>query len=144
VTKVQKFSKKNIPIKTLYENVKKMLLDEQFRLTKDETTENTCHLRTIKTGVKRIIVGAVRDVELVIAGDANNFAVIFTVGGWGKNLAFSGTLGYVVAVVGGVSTLAYGAIAAAGSFVTAKAYEGDFWKKITDEIERLSQQDEYP
>jgi hypothetical protein len=138
MTKTQTFQNKNMDLKTLYENIKEILVNEKFRIIKDEITESVYHLKAEKTGIKRIIIGALRNLELVIAGDPNTFAITLSVGAWGKNLAFSSTIGYVVASVGGGLPLAYGTIAASGSYLMARTFEGDFWTKILREIDRLS------
>jgi len=138
MTKVGSFEGRNVDLKKLYGNVKNMLMAEKFRITKDEATENSYHFRGVKTGVARIILGATRDVSLVIAGEPNAFAVTLSVGSWGKNLAISGAAGYVVASAVAAPAAPVGAIAAAGSYITAKKFEGDFWNKITAEINKLS------
>ena len=138
MTKVGTFEGRNVDLKRLYGNVKKMLMDEKFGITKDEATENAHHLKAVKRGVTRIILGQVRDVSLVIAGEPNAFAVTLSVGAWGKNLAITGAAGYVVASAVAAPAAPVGAIAAAGSYITAKKFEGNFWNKITAEVNKLS------
>lgn len=142
MTKVGTFENKNVDLVKLNGNVKKMLQDEKFGITRDETTEYSYHLKANKTGVTRIIVGATRNVDLVIAGEPNAFAVTLSVGSWGKNLAISSTTGYVVATVAAAivaaPAVATGAILAAGSYVSAKAFEASFFNKIKDEINKLA------
>ncbi len=138
MTKVGSFQGRNVDLKTLYINLKEMLMKEKFGITKDEATENSWHFRGVKTGVARVILGGTRDVSLVIAGEPDAFAVTFSVGAWGKNLAISGASGLVVAAATGLPGVAVGGIAAAGSYITAKKFEGDFWKKITEKIDKLA------
>ena len=125
-------------LKKLYGNVKNMLMAEKFGITRDEATENSYHLKANKTGVARIIVGATRNVELLIAGEPNAFAVTLSVGAWGKNLATSAGAGYVVATLVAAPAVAVGTVAAAGSYITARKFEGDFWNRITAEVNKLS------
>jgi len=138
MTKVGSFEGRSVDLKTLYGNVKKMLMAEKFGVTRDETTDNSYHLKANKTGVARIIVGATRNVELVIAGEPDAFAVTLSVGAWGKNLAFSGAAGYIIASAVAAPAVAVGTVAAAGSYITARKFEGDFWNKITEEINKLA------
>lgn len=138
MTKISVFEGKNVDLKMLYDNVKDEVLKEKFNITKDEVTENSYHLRAIKTGVARIIIGATRDIEIIIAGEPDAFAVCMMVGAWGKNIAFSTATGYVVATAAAGPAIAAGAIAAAGSYATSKAFEENLFNKITDEIEKLS------
>jgi len=146
MTKVGTFENKNVDLAKLYDNIKKMVVAEKFGITRDETTENSYHLKANKTGVTRIIVGAIRNVELVIAGEPDAFAVTLSVGAWGRNLALStataATTGYVVATIAATAVaapaVAVGAIAAAGSYVSARNFEGDFFDKIKGEINKLA------
>jgi hypothetical protein len=146
MTNVGTFEGRNVDLKKLYGNVKNMLIAEKFGITRDEVTENSYHLKANKTGVARIIVGATRNVELVIAGEPNAFAVTLSVGAWGKNLATSAgagagaglATGYVVASLVAAPAVVVGTVAAAGSYVTARKFEGDLWNKITDEVNRLA------
>lgn len=138
MTKVQIFKDKNIDLGVLYERLKAIVLADKFRITRDETTENVHHLRAEKTEIKKIIIGAVRDIELIIAGEPDAFAIILSVGAWGKNLVFSGTVGYIVAAVAEGPAVAFGGLAAAGSYIRAYTYEQDFWSEILKEVEKLS------
>jgi phage-related minor tail protein len=74
----------------------------------------------------------------MIAGDPDTFAVTLTVGAWGRNIAIPGAVGYVVATAATVPAAPVGVIAAAGSYVTAKKFENDFWENINDEIKKFS------
>jgi len=138
MTKVGNFEGRNVNLSKLYLKVKDMLMEEKFGITKDEVTENTYNLRGVKQGITRIILGATRDVSLVIAGEPNAFAITLSVGAWGKNLAISGAAGFVVASAVAAPAAPVGAIAAAGSYITAKKFEGNFWEKINDEIDKLA------
>lgn len=142
MTKVGSFEGKKVDLKKLYGNIKNMLMAEKFGITKDEVTESSYHLKAVKQGVTRIILGATRDLSLVIAGEPDAFAVTLSVGSWGKNLAISGATGYVVATAAAsivaAPAVAVGTVAAAGSFVTAKKFEGNMWDRITAEIRKVS------
>lgn len=138
MTKLVKVEGKKVDLKALYDRVKGMLLKDNFRITKDEETENAYHLKANKAGVTRIVIGAVRDVEVIVAGDPDIFAVVLIVGAWGKNIAFSTTTGYVVASAATGLGAAAGAVAAVGSFIMAKAFEDKLFEKILAEIEENS------
>ncbi|HUV33778.1 MAG TPA: hypothetical protein VMW22_02530, partial [Candidatus Desulfaltia sp.] len=51
------------------------------------------------------------------------------------NLSITGSAGYVVATLVEGPALAWGGIAAAGSYVKAVAYERDFWQTILNEVD---------
>jgi len=139
VTKLLHMEGKNTDLEKLYASVKNFLLKENFNIVKDDVTEKAYHLRAVKTHVTRIIIGAARDVEVVIAGDPNNYAVIILVGAWGKNMAVSATTGFIIAsTVAAPAALAVGSIAAAGSYLTAKMFEEKLHDKIASKISEFS------
>jgi hypothetical protein len=140
LTKTQLFKNKAVNLGTLYRKIKRRLLEDDFRFTSEVQTEHVYHLRAEKTGVTEIIIGAVRDIELIIAGEPNSFAVIFTVGAWGKNIVSSGSTGYIVTSLVAGPAAVYGGLAATTSYVRAVAYEGDFWKEIERYIDLQSKE----
>ena len=140
MTKLMKVEGKSVDLSRLYASIKKMLEDEKFRIVKDDITENAYHIRAVKTQVTRIIVGAARDVEVVVAGDPDNFAVVLIVGSWGKNLAISGVTGFVVASTVAAPAVVVGTVAAAGSYLTAVKFEEQLCKRIEEEIRKQKKQ----
>ena len=140
MTKTQLFKNKAVNLETFYRKIKRRLLKDDFRLTSEAMTEHVYHMRAEKTGVTEIIIGAVRDIELIIAGEPNSFAVIFTVGAWGKNIVSSGSTGYIVTSLISGPAVVYGGLAATTSYVRAMAYENDFWKEIEKYIELQSKE----
>jgi len=140
LTRLMKVEGKAVDLSRLYANIKKMLEDEKFRIVKDDVTENAYHIRALKTQITRIIVGATRDVEIVVAGDPDNFAVVLIVGAWGKNLAISGATGFIVASTIAAPAVVVGTVAAAGSYLTAIKFEEQLYKRIEDEIRKQKKQ----
>ncbi|MBN2335262.1 hypothetical protein JXL21_06845 [Candidatus Bathyarchaeota archaeon] len=137
MTRLMKVEGGAVDLSRLYAAIKKMLEDEKFRIVKDDVTENAYHIRAVKSQVTRIIVGAARDVEVVVAGDPDNFAVVLIVGSWGKNLAISGVTGFVVASTVAAPAVVVGTVAAAGSYLTAIKFEEQLYKRIENEISKL-------
>ena len=137
MTKIQIFNNKKIELNKLYNGIKNNLVEDKFHVTSDVQTDNVYHLRAEKTGVTEIIIGAVKDIELIIAGDEESFAVVFTAGAWGKNMITSGSTGFMVASLLAAPAAFYGGAAATSSFVRAIAYEKDAWQMIEKEIERV-------
>jgi len=130
------FKNKKIKLADLYNGIKTEIVEDEFHITSDIQTDSVFHLRAEKTGVKAIIIGAVKDIELIIAGDEDSFAVVFTAGAWGKNMLTSGSTGYVIASILAGPAAFYGGAAATGSFVRAIAYEQEAWIMIEKEIDR--------
>ena len=138
MTKIQLVKNKKIEPKRLYNKVKTKLLEDDFHVTSDVQTDSVYHLRAEKTGVTEIIIGAVKDIELIVAGDLDSFAIVFSVGAWGKNMVTSGSTGYIVTSMLAGPAVFYGGMAATGSFVRAIAYEQEIWHIINKEIETMS------
>ena len=140
MTRLMKVEGKAVDLSRLYANIKKMLEDDKFRIVKDDVTENAYHIRALKTQITRIIVGAARDVEVVVAGDPDNFTVVLIVGAWGKNLAISGATGFVVASTIAAPAVIVGTVAAAGSYLITIKFEEQLYKRIEDEIRKQKKQ----
>lgn len=138
MTKIKIVKEKNIELDILYNRIKKIMLEDNFHITSDVQTDYVHHLRAEKTGVTEIIIGSVKDVELIIAGDPRSFAVVFSVGAWGKNIVSSGSTGFLITSLLSGPAILYGGMAATGSYVRAVAYEQDVWQIILNEIEKLS------
>lgn len=138
MTKLMKFEDKGVDLDKLAQRIKKLLAREKFKIVKDDHTENAIHIRAVKSQITRIVIGTARDIEIVIAGDPDNFAVILVVGAWGKNLAISATTGFVVASTVAAPAVAAGTILAAGSYLTSVNFEEDLFKKIVGVVNSLS------
>ncbi|MGB8188542.1 MAG: hypothetical protein WCE91_02990, partial [Nitrososphaeraceae archaeon] len=78
-----------------------------------------------------VIIGNVRDVEVMISGKEGNYDLVLRTGAWGKDIV-------VPAVIAGVLTAGTGAvIIGAASAYRAHAFEKNFWnfiKKALSEI----------
>jgi hypothetical protein len=138
MTKVAKYVNKNVDLETLINRVKDMIVNENFRVTIEDSTEYTHHLKAIKTNVTRIILGTARDIEVIIAGESDNFAVALIVGAWGKNIAMSGVTGFVIASTVAAPAFVVGTVAAAGSYLTALSFEEKMFQNIEKEVSKLS------
>lgn len=138
MTKLSKYEDQNVDLDKLAQKIRKMLEKEKFKIVKDDRTENAYHIRAVKSQITRIVIGTARDIELVIAGDPNNFAVILVVGAWGKNLAISATTGYVIASTVAAPAVVVGSVLAAGSYLTSVNFEEKLFERIESEVVKLS------
>jgi len=137
LTKLSKFEELNVDLDKLAHQVRKLLEKERFKIVKDDRTENAIHMRAVKSHITRIVIGTARDVEIVIAGDPDNFAVILIVGAWGKNMAISAATGFVVASTLAAPAVVAGTVLAAGSYLTAVNFEEKLFDKIETEVHKL-------
>ena len=136
MTKKQIVKNNKIEPKSLYNKIKNKLIEDNFHVTSDVQTDYVYHLRAEKTGVTEIIIGAVKDIELIVAGEKSSYAIVFSVGAWGKNMVTSGSTGYIVTSLLAGPAVFYGGMAATGSFVRAVAYEQEIWHIINKELEK--------
>lgn len=137
MTKLAKYKEMSVDLNKLAQRIRKLLEKEKFKITKDDRTENAIHIRAVKSQITRIVIGTARDIEIVIAGDPDNFAVILVVGAWGKNLAVSATTGFVVASTLAAPAVAAGTVLAAGSYLTSVNFEENLFDKIEKEAYKL-------
>jgi len=84
-----------------------------------------------------VVIGNVRDVEVMISGTENNYDVILRTGVWGKDIV-------VPAAVVGVLTAGVATVpAAALSGYRAHKFEKDFWDHIKKTLAEIGKKDAY-
>ncbi len=137
MTKLAKYEELSVDLDKLAHKIRKLLEKEKFKIVKDDRTENAIHMRAVKSQITRIVIGTARDIEIVIAGDPDNFAVILVVGAWGKNIAVSATTGFVVASTLAAPAVAVGTLLAAGSYLTSVNFEEKLFDRIEKEAYKL-------
>jgi hypothetical protein len=121
----------NVDVSQLYIQIKKYLQDKKLDIIHEEKEENYWDLKAHKGTRGSVIIGNVRDVEVMISGTEGNYDLILRTGAWGKDII-------VPTVIAGVLTAGVAAIpAAAVSGYRAHAFEKHFWdhiKKILSDI----------
>jgi hypothetical protein len=114
----------NIEVQQLYDEIKKYLKDLKLDIIHEEKEENFWDLKAHKGTKSSVIIGNVRDVEVMISGTENNYDLILRTGAWGKDII-------VPTAIAGVLTAGVAAIpAAAVSAYRAHAFEKHFWDHI--------------
>jgi hypothetical protein len=121
----------DVDVSQLYDQIKKYLQDKKLDIIHEEKEENYWDLKAHKGTRGSVIIGNVRDVEVMISGTEGNYDLILRTGAWGKDII-------VPTVIAGVLTAGVAAIpAAAVSGYRAHAFEKHFWdhiKKILSDI----------
>ncbi|MGB7638473.1 MAG: hypothetical protein WBL88_12980 [Nitrososphaeraceae archaeon] len=121
----------DVDVSQLYSQIKKYLRDIKLDIIHEEKEENFWDLKAHKGTKGSVIIGNVRDVEVMISGNEGNYDLILRTGAWGKDII-------VPTVIAGVLTAGVAAIpAAAVSGYRAHAFEKNFWdyiKKTLSEI----------
>ena len=121
----------DVDVSQLYDEIKKYLKDLKLDIIHEEKEENYWDLMAHKGTKGSVIIGNVRDVEVMISGKEGNYDLILRTGAWGKDII-------VPTVIAGILTAGVAAIpAAAVSGYRAHAFEKNFWdyiKKTLSEI----------
>src|SRR6476619_747525 len=111
----------DVDVSQLYDQIKKYLQDKKLDIIHEE---KYCDLKSYKVTRGSVIIGNVRDVEVMISGTEGNYDLILRTGAWGKDII-------VPTVIAGVLTAGVAAIpAAAASGYRAHAFEKHFWDHI--------------
>jgi len=121
------FTNKNIDPAELYDKVKKYLSDHGFKIESEEVIDKFWDLRAKKTGLKNIVAGTIRDVDIIIAGDKDKFEIQLRTGAWGRDI--------LIPTIEGIALFgAIGLAAAPAEAYFAHKFEEDLWKKIKEWI----------
>jgi hypothetical protein len=113
-----------VEVSQLYDQIRNYLKDKKLDVISEEKEDNFWDLKAHKGTRGSVIIGNVRDVEVMISGTAGNHDLILRTGAWGKDIV-------VPAVIAGVLTAGVGAVVAGGaSAYRAHAFERDFWNFV--------------
>ena len=123
----------NIDASRLYGEIKKYLLGLKLDIIHEEKIENYWNLKAHKGTKGSVIIGNVRDVEVMIGGSEGNYDLILRTGAWGKDIV-------VPAAVAGVLTAGIAALpVAAISGYRAHAFEKNFWNYIKKTLSEIGE-----
>ena len=121
----------NVEISQVYDEIKKYLQGLKLDIIHEEKIENYWNIKAHKGTKGSVIIGNVRDVEVMISGNEGNYDLILRTGAWGKDIivptAIAGVLTAGVAVIPVAAVSAY----------RAHSFEKNFWnyiKKILSDI----------
>ena len=110
-----------VEISQLYDQIRNYMKDKKLDIISEEKEDNFWDLKAHKGTRGSIIIGNVRDVEVMISGTEGSHDLILRTGAWGKDIV-------VPAVIAGVLTAGVGAVVAGGaSAYRAHAFEKHFW-----------------
>jgi len=114
----------DVDVSQLYDQIKKYLQDKKLDIIHEEKEENYWDLKAHKGTRGSVIIGNVRDVEVMISGTEGNYDLILRTGAWGKDII-------VPTAIAGVLTAGVASVpAAAVSGYRAHAFEKNFWDYI--------------
>ncbi|HEY7110031.1 MAG TPA: hypothetical protein VH415_11405 [Nitrososphaeraceae archaeon] len=125
----------NVDVSKLYDQIKKYLQDLKLDIIHEDKAENYWDLKAHKGTLTSVVIGNVRDVEVMISGTEANYDLILRTGAWGRDII-------VPAAVAGVLTAGIATLpAAAVSAYRAHAFEKNFWDFIKKTISEVGKGD---
>ena len=114
----------DVEVSRLYDLIRQYLKDQKLDIIHEESEENYWDLKAHKGGKGSVIIGNVRDVEVMISGKEANYDLVLRTGAWGRDIV-------VPAAIAGVLTAGIATIpAAAISGYRAHTFEKNFWNFI--------------
>lgn len=120
-----------VEISQLYDQIRNYLKDKKLDIIHEEKEDNFWDLKAHKGTKGSVIIGNVRDVEVMISGGEGNYDLILRTGAWGKDIV-------VPAVIAGVLTAGVGAVVAGGaSAYRAHAFEKHFWDFVQKTLAKI-------
>jgi hypothetical protein len=118
------FVERDIDPSEVYDLVKELLVKEDFKITSDDQSNSMYEIHAKKSNRERIVLGRVRDVDVVIAGNKGKFEVQLHAGIWGRDMA--------VPAIEGIATLG---IATATELHSGHEFEKRMWEQIVKKID---------
>jgi hypothetical protein len=127
----------NVDVSRLYDEIKKYLQGIKLDIISEEKMDNFWDIKAHKGTKGSVVIGNVRDVEVMISGTEGSYDLILRTGAWGKDIV-------VPAVIAGVLTAGAGAVIAGGvSAYRAHAFEKNFWDFIKKTLSEIGKKDAY-
>lgn len=118
----------DVEVSQLYDQIRKYLKDQKLDVIHEEKEDNFWDLKAHKGTKGSVVIGNVRDVEVMISGKEGSYDLILRTGAWGRDII-------VPAAIAGALTAGLAAIpAAAVSAYRAHAFEKNFWNYIQKTI----------
>jgi hypothetical protein len=113
-----------VEVSQLYDKIRQYLKDQKLDIIHEEKEDNYRALKAHKGTAGSVVIGNVRDVEVMISGTEGNYELILRTGAWGRDIL-------VPAAIAGALTAGLAAIpAAAVAGYRAHAFEKNFWNYI--------------
>ncbi len=118
------FVEKDIAPEDVHAKAVELLKGEGFQITSDDVKNGMWDVHAKKSSTERIVLGRVRDVDVLIAGTKGKFEVQLHAGIWGRDL--------VIPAVEGIASLG---IATAAELHSGSEFEKRLWKEIVNKID---------
>ncbi len=120
-----------VDVSQLYDQIKKYLKDIKLDIIHEGKEDNYWDIKAHKGTLGSVVIGNVRDVEVMISGTQGNYDLVLRTGAWGKDIV-------VPTAIAGVLTAGVAAIpAAAVSTYRAHSFEKKFWDFIKSTLSEI-------
>ena len=124
----------DVQVSELYDRIKGYLKSLKFDIIYEEKDEEYFDLKAHKGGKASVIVGNIREVEVMITGTKGAvpyYDVILRTGAWGKDIIVPAVI--AGALTAGIAAIPVGAIEA----YRAHSFEKKFWEFITTNLSEI-------
>ena len=111
----------------LYDLIKKYLQNQKLEIIHEEKEENFWSIKAYKGGTGNMIIGNIREAEVMISGSKGHYDLILSTGAWGKNIIIPGA-------IASIATLGVGAAVGGISALRAHTFEKNFWEYVNNMI----------
>jgi hypothetical protein len=108
----------------VFSRIKNLVESEGFRVVSEDVREGLWDLHARRSSVEKVVLGRVRDLDVVVAGRKGKFEVQLNAGIWGRDLA--------VPAIEGVATLG---LATAAELHSARKFEEKLWEEVVHLID---------
>ncbi|MGA8084670.1 MAG: hypothetical protein WB988_22690, partial [Candidatus Nitrosopolaris sp.] len=82
----------NVEILELYDLIKKYLQNQKLEIIHEEKEENFWSIKAYKGGTGSMIIGNIREAEVMISGSQGHYDLILSTGAWGRNILIPGAI----------------------------------------------------
>jgi len=117
-------------INELYDLIKKYLQNLNLEIIHEEKYENFWSIKAHKGGTGSMIIGNIREAEVMISGSKGNYDLILRTGAWGRNILIPGA-------IASIATLGVGAAVGGISAYRALTFEKNFWEYVNNMISNI-------
>jgi hypothetical protein len=119
-------------ISQLFDLIKNYLQELKMEIIHEEKYENYWSIKAHRGGKGSVIIGNIREVEVMISGADSNYDLVLRTGAWGRDIV-------VPAAIASVFSLGAGAAVAGVEAYRAHSFEKNFWENLNKMISNLGQ-----
>lgn len=119
-------------ISQLFDLIKNYLQELKMEIIHEEKYENYWSMKAHRGGKGSVIIGNIREVEVMISGAGGNYDLVLRTGAWGRDIV-------VPAAIASVFSLGAGAVVAGVEAYRAHSFEKNFWENLNRMISNLGQ-----